>query len=228
MERHYEITEQTTFVKNIFNKEDEKMVEHLLRKMIGVGDDVELDDNLKETPHRFLKMWTELTSGYRENPKSYLDKCFPVNSPNMAEDSVDFNEETTESRYHNGIVLVATDARSNCIHHLQPMHGRVWVAYIPNQKVVGLSKIVRMVKGYGKTLNLQEGWNNQIADAIMEKLDALGCLVFSEMVHECVCARGASEQTATTSVVTVRGVFTESHVKDEAMQLIQSTRLKCC
>ena len=60
------------------------MFDHLLHKMLGFSDDIELDDNLKETPKRYLKLWTEMTSGYREDPKKYLQKCFPVNSPKLA------------------------------------------------------------------------------------------------------------------------------------------------
>ena len=87
MERKYEITESVTTTKNIFNQEDEKMVEHLLRKMLGIPENVELDDNLKDTPHRWCKLWAEMTEGYRTNPADYLNKMFPVNSENMADDA---------------------------------------------------------------------------------------------------------------------------------------------
>ena len=73
MERKFEITEQETRVKNIFNQEDEQMIEHLIRKMLGLSEDIELDDNLKETPHRVLKLWTEMTEGYREDPAKHLE-----------------------------------------------------------------------------------------------------------------------------------------------------------
>ena len=226
MERNYEITEVETKVKNIFNEEDEKMVDHLLHKMLGLSDDVELDANLKEIPKRFLKYWTEMTSGYRIDPKSYLDKNFPVDTPNMADDPENFDEEHTESLYRNGMVIVSCDARSNCCHHLVTMHGRIYVAYIPDKKVVGLSKIVRMVKEYGKRLNLQEGWVNNIADAMMEKLSPLGVLIYSDLTHECVAARGISEQTSSTVCTVVRGVFTDSKVKNEALSMINSAEIR--
>lgn len=229
MKRNYEVTEQVTTVKNIFNKEDEAMVEHLIRKMLGLGPDAELDDNLKETPHRVLKLWTEMTEGYRVDPKSFLDKVFPVNSPNMADDTEDhhFNESETSQEYSNGIVVVSTDAWSNCVHHLAPMHGRVDVAYIPRDKVVGLSKIVRMVKMYGRRLNLQEGWQDNIADAIMEKLGAVGVVVrLSSMTHSCVSMRGAAEQTSKTTTSCVRGVFaTKPDAREEAFRLMDRNAL---
>lgn len=224
MERNFEITEQETKVKNIFNKEDEKMVEHLIRKMLGLSDDIELDDNLKETPHRVLKLWTEMTEGYRENPADYLNKVFPVNSPNLADDETEetrFRDEDIGQEYGNGIVVVSTDAWSNCVHHLAPMHCRVDVAYIPKNKVVGLSKIVRMVRGYGKRLNLQEGWQDNIANAMMNKLDALGVAVRISGIHSCVSMRGASEQTSKTTTSCVRGCFaTEPEARAEVFKLM--------
>lgn len=228
MIRKYEITEQQVTTKNIFNKEDEKMVEHLIRKMLGLSEDEKLDDNLKETPHRVLKLWTEMTEGYRTDPKSYLDKVFPVNSPNMADDEEDrhFNSAETDKMYSNGIVVVSTDAWSNCVHHLAPMHCRVDVAYIPKDKVVGLSKIVRMVKMYGRRLNLQEGWQNNIADAMMEKLDAVGVAVRIVGIHSCVAMRGAAEQTSKTASSCVRGLFsTDAKARAEAFELMDKNAL---
>jgi len=212
LKRKYEITEQVSVTKNIFNAEDEKMVEHLIRKMLGISENEELDDNLKETPHRVCKMWTEMTEGYRTNPADFLNKMFPVNSPNMADDAENrhFDAKATPSLYEQGIVVVSTDAWSNCVHHLAAMHCRVDVAYIPKDKVVGLSKIVRMVKMYGRRLNLQEGWQANIADAIMEKLGAVAVAVRISGIHSCVSMRGASEQTSKTTTSCVRGIFTEN------------------
>lgn len=188
------------------------MVEHLIRKMLGLGPGVELDDNLKETPHRVLKLWTEMTEGYRTDPKSFLDKVFPVNSPNMADDEEAhcFDGAATEEKYRQGMVVVSTDAWSNCVHHLAPMHCRVDVVYVPSEKVVGLSKIVRMVKMYGRRLNLQEGWQDNIADAMMEKLKAQGVAVRISGIHSCVSMRGASEQTSKTTTSCVRGIFADN------------------
>lgn len=224
MERKYEITEMETSTKNIFSKEDEKMVEHLIRKMLGLPEGAELDDNLKETPHRVLKMWTEMTEGYRTDPKSYLDKVFPVNSPNMADDLGErhFDTDATATKYRQGMVCVSTDAWSCCVHHLAPMHGRVHVVYVPGEKVVGLSKIVRMVKMYGRRLNLQEGWQDNIADAVMEKLGAQGVAVrMDHFIHSCVSLRGAAEQTSSTTTSCVRGIFADnSAARAEAFALM--------
>ena len=229
MKRNYTVTESKVITSNIFDDNDAKMVEHLIRKMLGLSEDEKLDDNLKETPHRVLKLWTEMTEGYRTDPKSYLDKVFPVNSPNMADDEEDrhFDSTETDEMYSNGIVVVSTDAWSNCVHHLAPMHGRVDVAYIPRDKVVGLSKIVRMVKMYGRRLNLQEGWQNNIADAIMEKLDAIGVAVrIWGATHSCVAMRGAREQTSKTSTSCVRGLFaTDAAARAEVFALMDKNAL---
>lgn len=230
MERKYEITETETVTKNIFDASDEAAVEHLIRKMLGLSEDEELDDNLKETPHRVLKLWTEMTEGYRTDPKSYLDKVFPVNSPNMADDADEhhFDEGKTAHMYSNGIVVVSTDAWSNCVHHLAPMHGRASVAYIPRNRVVGLSKITRMIKMYGRRLNLQESWQNNIADAMMEKLDAVGVAVrLSSFTHSCVSMRGSKEQTSKTTTSCVRGLFaTDAAARAEAFALMDKNELK--
>ena len=227
MKRSFENTETKTVVTNIFNKEDEKMVEHLLRKMLGLSEDVELDDNLKETPHRVLKLWTEMTEGYREDPAHYLEKSFPVNSPNLADDEDTFNPNITKEGYHKGIVVVSTNAWSNCCHHLAPMHCRVDVAYIPGQKVVGLSKIVRCVKSYGRRLNLQEAWGENIANAMMEKLGAVGCMVRISGIHSCVSMRGAQEQTSKTTTMSVRGCFADNvNARMEAISLMDKNEVK--
>ena len=213
MKRNYTPTETEVIIKSIFDKDDEKMVEHLIRKMLGISEDEELDDNLKETPHRVCKMWTEMTEGYRTDPKSYLDKVFPVNSPNMADDDENktFDAQTTDSKFASGLVGVSTDAWSCCVHHLAPMHGRVHVVYAPGKKVVGLSKIVRMIKMFGRRLNLQEGWQDNIADAMMEKLGAQGVAVrMDHFIHSCVSLRGAAEQTSSTSTSCVRGIFADN------------------
>lgn len=225
MERNFEITETETVVKNIFNEEDERMVEHLLRKMLGLGADVELDDNLKETPRRYLKLWTEMTEGYRKNPADFLDKSFPINSPNLADDNYT-NPDEAHKLYDKGIIVVSTDAWSNCCHHLAPMHCRVDVAYIPGDKVVGLSKIVRCVKMFGKRLNLQEAWGENIANVMMEKLNALGVMVRISGIHSCVSMRGASEQTSKTTTECVRGYFAESaEGRLEAMRLMDKNEI---
>lgn len=221
MKRTFNPTETKTIVTNIFDKDDEKMIEHLLRKMLGLGEDVELDDNLKETPHRVLKLWTEMTEGYREDPAKHLEKSFPVNSENLADDDDTFTSDKTSEEFHKGIVVVSTDAWSNCCHHLAPMHCRVDVAYIPGEKVVGLSKIVRCVKAYGRRLNLQEAWGENIANAMMNKLGALGVMVRISGIHSCVSMRGAAEQTSRTTTDCVRGIFaTDSDARAEALALM--------
>ena len=229
MERKYEITEEQVVTKNIFNAEDEKMVEHLIRKMLGLSEDIPLDDNLKETPHRVLKRWTELTEGYRTDPKSFLDKVFPVNSPNMADDLGErhFDEGATAAKYAQGMVVVSTDAWSTCVHHLAPMRGRLDIAYIPGACVAGLSKIVRMAKMYGRRLNLQEGWQDNIADAIMEKLGAQGVMVrIKDCIHSCVAQRGVAEQTSRTTTSCVRGVFADNPAaRAEALALMDKNEL---
>ena len=112
------------------------------------------------------------------------------------------------------------------------MHGRVSVVYVPGEgpsgRVVGLSKIVRMVKMFGRRLNLQEGWQDNIADAMMEKLGAQGVAVrMDNFVHSCVSLRGAAEQTSRTTTSCVRGIFAENDAaRAEAFALMDKNAAK--
>ena len=225
MERHYEITEQEILTKNIFNEEDEKMMSHLIHKALGLSDDIELDNNMKSTPCRYLKLLTHMTEGYRTDPKSYLDKVFPMNESTLADEAEDFDDDQTEALYQNGMVIVKLKNWSLCLHHLAPYSGDMYIAYIPRDKVVGLSKIVRMAKMYGRRFSMQESLCSNIADALINKLNPLGSAVLMKnTTHSCVSMRGAVESTSETSVITVRGVFTDPKVKNEFLSIVNSSK----
>lgn len=223
MERHYEVTEQEVLTKNIFNKEDEAMMNHLIHKALGLSDDTELDANMKQTPSRYLKLIAHMTEGYRTDPKSFLSKVFPMNESTLADEAEEFDAKHTETLYQNGMVIVKVKLWSLCLHHLSPYTGDAYIAYIPKDKVVGLSKIVRMAKMYGRRFSMQESLCSNIADALMNELDALGSAVLMRnTIHSCVSMRGASESTSETSTITVRGVFTDPKVKNEFLSIVNS------
>lgn len=165
------------------------------------GDDVNRD-GLRETPFRVVKAYMEYTEGYRENPNEHLRKTFDVD--------------------HNELVIVRDiEFNSLCEHHFAPFYGRVYIGYIPNEKVTGLSKFGRMVDGYAKRFQVQEHLTTQIADAINNELDPLAVMVVIEARHMCMCGRGIRKGTSSTTTSAVRGQFKESaQLRNEFLSLI--------
>jgi len=166
------------------------------------GDDWERE-GVQDTPLRVLASFLELTEGYREDPKLHLEKTFDVD--------------------HQELVLVKdVEFQSMCEHHLLPFFGVAHVAYIPKNKITGLSKIARMVDGYSKRFQVQERLTGQIADALMEVLDAQGAMVVIEAKHLCMCGRGVKKSSASTVTSSVRGVFAqEPETRAEFLSLIR-------
>ena len=161
------------------------------QNLLGVlGEDPERD-GLQETPFRFIKALAEHTTGYREDPAQHLTKTFDVD--------------------HNDIVLVKDiPFNSLCEHHLAPFTGKVHIAYIPSDKITGLSKFGRTVEGYAKRLQVQERLTQQIADAIQETLNPQAVAVIIEAEHTCMSGRGIKKHGATTVTSTMRGLFKEN------------------
>lgn len=164
--------------------------------LIGINSMIELcrvvdgEEDMVETPYRVAKAFLEYTQGYEEDPKLHLEKCFNVD--------------------HQELILVKNiEFNSMCEHHLAPFFGVAHVAYIPNKKITGLSKIARLVDGYAKRFQVQERLTNQIANAIEEVLDARGVMVVIDSKHYCMCGRGAKKSNASTVTSAVRGVFKE-------------------
>ena len=207
----YNDTETEVEVKNIFDKEDEAMFAHLLKKTMGLTDEEELPDGMKETPHRLCKYWTEaFATGYMHDPKRHLKKLFDVERGNEAQAGIN------PSNYFNtGIVVCRFKLFSQCEHHIAPFgtykdDSWAYVAYIPKQKVVGLSKIPRMAREYAHRFQIQEQLGEQIADAIQDVLDPIGvAVVFKDFTHSCVVTRGVKSEDATTTSSVVRGAFAD-------------------
>lgn len=142
------------------------------------GDDASRD-GLKDTPFRFIKALAEHMAGYQENPAEHLEKTFDVD--------------------HNDLVLVKDiPFNSLCEHHLAPFVGRVHIAYIPSDKITGLSKFGRLVEGFAKRLQVQERLTQQIADAIEQVLAPQAVAVIIEAEHTCMSGRGIKKHGAST------------------------------
>ena len=152
---------------------------------------------LKDTPDRVARMYEELTCGYNENVEEHLSTRFKVaNSDMIVEKDIPFS--------------------SLCEHHLMPFFGKVSIAYIPNDEVVGLSKLARCVEVFARRLQIQERMTNEIAESIYKELNAKGVLVLIEAEHTCMTSRGVNK--IGTKTVTVKKIGNID--KNEAMQLI--------
>lgn len=160
---------------------------------------------LHETPKRFLKAWKFWTKGYGENPADVL-KVF--------EDGAEKCDEM--------VLVKSIPIYSQCEHHLAPFFGVAHIAYIPNGKIVGLSKLSRLADVFARRLQVQERLTNEIADAMMKHLDALGVAVVVDCRHMCMESRGIQRHGSSTLTSAMRGVFKEdAKARAEFMGLIK-------
>jgi len=176
----------------------------LVRKMIvQLGEDPDRE-GLRRTPERFEKALRYLTSGYGQDPEKLL---------NGAMFSVCYDEM---------VVVKDIEVYSLCEHHLLPFFGRCHVAYLPNKKVVGLSKIARLVNMYARRLQIQERLTSQIAEAINDKLSPQGVGVIIEARHLCMVMRGVEKQNSMAVSSAMLGAFRDSkQTRDEFLSLVR-------
>jgi GTP cyclohydrolase I len=166
---------------------------------------------LSETPKRFLKAFEELTRGYREDPSVYLARVFEMEGG------------TADGPAYAGIVLLRDiEVYSLCEHHLLPFVGRAHIAYIPSgNKVVGISKLARVLDVFARRLQCQEKLTAQVADAIEAQLSPKGVAVIIEAEHFCIRMRGVGKQNATMTTSDLRGAFyANTATREELMALI--------
>lgn len=168
-----------------------KAVEELLS---ALGEDLNRE-GLKETPRRVADAFAEFVCGNGQDAAEILSKTFTVDGGDIVvEKDIEFS--------------------STCEHHLMPFFGRVAVAYIPDKKVVGLSKLARCVDVYAKRLQLQERMTSQIAQAVMDNLAPKGVLVWCEAEHTCMTCRGVKKAGSKTVTYKVLGDFSAERVKE--------------
>ena len=163
-----------------------------------------LREGLKNTPKRVVESWNELYSGYNQDPKEILDATF-------------------NGEGYDGIVLLKdVEFYSTCEHHLLSFTGKAHVAYIPTDKIVGISKLARLVEVYAKRLQNQERITTQVADALIEHLKPLGAAVIIEANHSCMGCRGVKKSHAIMTTSAMKGVFFDkAEARAELMQLIK-------
>lgn len=178
----------------------EKEIRHILK---ALGEDPDRE-GLVKTPHRVAEALTFLTQGYQQDPAKVINDAL-------------FSED-----YEEMIVQKDIDFYSLCEHHLLPFFGKAHVAYLPHHKIVGISKLARLVDVYARRLQVQERLTNQIANTIMEKLDPLGVAVVIEAEHLCMRMRGVEKQNSLIITSTLLGAFrTRQETRQEFMTLIR-------
>jgi len=174
------------------NKVSDKEAEEAFKTILSwMGEDPERE-GLLETPKRVMKAYKEYFSGYKENPNKILDKTFG---------DVD--------GYDDMVIQKNISIQSHCEHHMAPIIGKAHVAYIPKERVVGLSKLARVVEVFSKRLQTQERLTMQVAKTLMESLDAKGVAVTIDSTHQCMTMRGIKKENATTVTNYFLGQFKE-------------------
>ena len=173
---------------NISDQEAEEAIEILIR---WIGEDPERE-GLKSTPKRVVRAYKEYFQGYKEDPAKHLTKTF-----------------TEIEDYDDMIIEKDISIRSHCEHHMAPIIGVAHVAYIPSKKVVGLSKLARVVEAFSKRLQTQERLTMQIAKTIMHVLQPRGVAVTIDAIHQCMTSRGIKKEKTTTVTNYFLGAFKE-------------------
>jgi GTP cyclohydrolase I len=168
-----------------------------------LGEDPERE-GLIGTPARVLKSWGELYSGYGKDPKDILTV---------------FEKGT----YNQIVLLQDIELYSMCEHHILPFHGKAHVAYLPGEKVIGISKLARLVDIYARRLQIQERIGEQVTTALMEILNAKGAACYIEASHMCMKMRGCNKQNSIMKTSSLKGVFlTDPSLKNEMLMMIIS------
>jgi GTP cyclohydrolase IA len=175
-------------IKKISDEEAEEAFRTILTWM---GEDPNRE-GLLETPKRVVKAFKEYFKGYKEDPKKVLDKTFG-----------------DVEGYDDMVVQKNISVQSHCEHHMAPIIGKAHVAYIPKDRVVGLSKLARVVEVFSKRLQTQERLTMQIAKTLMESLDAKGVAVTIDSTHQCMTMRGIKKEQASTVTNYYLGQFKE-------------------
>lgn len=179
------------------------MEEHIRFILKSIGEDPDRE-GLRKTPSRVAEALSFLTRGYRMDPDHVINGAV-------------FTED-----YQEMIVQKDIDFFSLCEHHLLPFFGKAHVGYIPHQKIIGVSKLARLVDVYAQRLQVQERLTNQIATTIMEKLNPLGVAVVIEAEHLCMRMRGVEKQNSQIITSTLLGAFrSRQETRNEFMNLIR-------
>src|SRR5689334_18014704 len=189
-----------------YAKVDVPRIERAVREiLLAVGENPDREGLLK-TPNRVARAYGELMAGLQDDPKRHLKTVF-------------------HERYDEIVLLRDIEFHSLCEHHLLPFTGKAHVAYLPDGKVVGLSKLARLVEGFARRPQVQERLTTQIADALMEELTPIGAACVIEATHTCMTNRGAKKPGSMMVTSALRGIFKENpSSRAEILTLMYSER----
>lgn len=179
-----------------------RQIERHAKKILEyIGEDP-TREGLLETPKRMRKAWDEIFSGYKTDPKD-LVKCF------------------TKGTCEEMVILKNAEFYSTCEHHFFPFFGHCSIGYIPDGKVIGVSKLARILDCFSKRMQIQERMTSQIADFLVDELKPKGVFVLCEGVHFCMTSRGVRKQDASMITSAIRGVFKDdAQTRNEFLHLI--------
>lgn len=181
---------------------DKKRIQKAVRNILEALGENPDREGLKETPRRVAELYEEVFSGLHEDPKKHLSVTYTIQQDEM-------------------ILIKDIPLYAMCEHHLLPFIGKAHIAYLPDKKVVGLSKIVRVVESFAKRPQLQERMTTEIADCIMEQLKPKGAMVVIKAEHLCISLRGVQKPGTQTITSAIRGRFkSDERTKIEAFSLI--------
>ncbi|MCX7954752.1 MAG: GTP cyclohydrolase I FolE [Bacteroidales bacterium] len=186
----------------IYNSEITEELTNLYYKILSIIGENPEREGLKKTPERVGKLLQFLTQGYKINPEEIIKKAM-------------FKED-----YKEMVIIKDIEIYSLCEHHLVPFFGKAHVAYIPNEYITGLSKIVRVVDAFAHRLQVQERLTRQIKDCIQNTLRPLGVAVVIEAQHLCMMMRGVQKQNSVTTTSDFSGVFLKEPTRSEFLRLI--------
>ena len=194
--------------KNDGNRPTRREVEEAVRVLLGwAGDDISRE-GLVGTPNRVARAYEEWFSGYDEDPHEFLSRTF-----------------TEVNGYNDIVALTHIDFDSHCEHHIAPIIGRAHVAYLPRDKVVGISKLARVVETYARRLQVQEKFTAQIAECINNVLEPRGVAVVVEAQHECITTRGVAKRNVRMITRQMLGVFhDDARARAEFLAMIDLRR----
>ncbi|MCZ6505445.1 MAG: GTP cyclohydrolase I FolE [Actinobacteria bacterium] len=185
---------------------DQGRIEKAVREILeAIGEDP-MREGLIGTPERVARFYAEVFSGLHQDPGDVVDAFFG------------------EEHYQEIVMVKEIPFYSMCEHHLVPFHGEAHVAYLPQGRVTGLSKLARLVDGFARRPQMQERLTAKVADCLQERLDPLGVLVVVEAEHLCMSMRGVKKPGTTTVTSAVRGLMeTNPATRAEAMSLLFGT-----
>jgi GTP cyclohydrolase IA len=185
-----------------YPKVDIPRIERAVREiLLAIGENPDRD-GLKKTPNRVARMYAELFEGLHEDPERHLETLF-------------------DEDHHEMVALRDISFNSMCEHHLMPFEGKAHIAYIPGGKVLGLSKLARIVDAYSRRPQVQERLTSQIADLLSQKVQVKGCAVVLEAVHTCTTCRGVKKPGSVMVTSALRGLMkTADKTRAEALALL--------